>query len=144
MKLRPEILAAPLATILCLGTIATSIAQTAPTKIDSGVSAAASNVKAEELAGENVRSAQNGDNIGNINAAIVDTTGAVQAVIIGVGGFLGLGEHEVAIPWNKLTRNPNNVYMLDMSKDDVKALPKYVGPKERGKEAVFQDPNYSM
>jgi len=143
MKFRSEILAAPLAAIMCLAALP-SQAQTAGAKIETGVSAAAINVKAEDLTGENVRSAQNGENIGEIKAVIIDPAGSVNAVIVGVGGFLGIGEHEVAVPWDKLTRNPNNVYMLDMSKDDVRALPAYVYPADRADRTAFQDPNYGL
>ena len=71
MKLRSEILAAPLAAVVCLAVAAPSVAQTAGAKIESGVSAAATDVKAEDLTGENVRSAQNGDAIGEIKAVII-------------------------------------------------------------------------
>jgi predicted outer membrane protein len=42
------------------------------------------------------------DKIGDINEVIVDRTGNIQAVIVGVGGFLGIGEKDVAIPFNSI------------------------------------------
>ena len=40
-----------------------------------------------------------GDNhIGDINNLVVAKDGSVDAVIIGVGGFLGMGEKNVAVP----------------------------------------------
>jgi putative membrane protein len=42
------------------------------------------------------------ERIGDINEVLVDRDGKAQAVVIGVGGFLGLGEHDVAVPFNAL------------------------------------------
>nr|WP_256451946.1 PRC-barrel domain-containing protein [Microvirga sp. VF16] len=36
--------------------------------------------------------------MGDISALIVDSSGKIQAVVVGVGGFLGIGEHDVAFP----------------------------------------------
>jgi hypothetical protein len=32
----------------------------------------------------------------------VDQSGKIQAVVIGVGGFLGMGEHDVAVPFDQI------------------------------------------
>jgi hypothetical protein len=42
------------------------------------------------------------EKLGDINELIVDKDGKINAVVIGVGGFLGLGEHDIAIAINKL------------------------------------------
>jgi len=42
------------------------------------------------------------ENIGSINDLLMDKTGAVKIAVIGVGGFLGMGEHLVAVPYEKL------------------------------------------
>src|SRR5450432_2089228 len=34
---------------------------------------------------------------------IVDRDGKLEAVVVGVGGFLGLGEHDVAIPYSQIS-----------------------------------------
>ena len=44
----------------------------------------------------------NNDKIGDISELIVDRGGKVEAVVIGVGGFLGMGEHLVAVPFEKV------------------------------------------
>lgn len=44
----------------------------------------------------------NNDNIGSINDLLMDKNGAIKAAVIGVGGFLGMGEHLVAIPFDKI------------------------------------------
>jgi sporulation protein YlmC with PRC-barrel domain len=42
------------------------------------------------------------ENIGAINDLLMDKSGNIKAVVIGVGGFLGMGEHLVAIPFEKI------------------------------------------
>ena len=53
--------------------------------------------RASKLVGVDVYNAAN-EKIGDINELIVDGSGQVDIVVIGVGGFLGLGEHNVGIP----------------------------------------------
>ena len=42
------------------------------------------------------------EKLGDINELIVDKDGKINAVVIGVGGFLGMGEHDIAVAINKL------------------------------------------
>ena len=42
------------------------------------------------------------ENIGAINDLLMDKSGNVKIAVIGVGGFLGMGEHLVAVPFDKL------------------------------------------
>jgi sporulation protein YlmC with PRC-barrel domain len=42
------------------------------------------------------------ENIGAINDLLMDKSGNVKAVVVGVGGFLGMGEHLVALPFEKI------------------------------------------
>lgn len=45
---------------------------------------------------------QNNEKIGDISELIVDSSGKIQAVVVGVGGFLGIGERDVAIPFDQI------------------------------------------
>jgi putative membrane protein len=56
---------------------------------------------AEALIGRTVENAQ-GENLGEINNVIINEKGDVVAVIIGVGGFLGIGEKNVGVPFDAL------------------------------------------
>lgn len=40
--------------------------------------------------------------LGSINDLLTDKSGDIKAVVIGVGGFLGVGEHLVAVPIDKV------------------------------------------
>jgi sporulation protein YlmC with PRC-barrel domain len=54
---------------------------------------------------------QNNEKIGDISELLVDSSGKIQAVVVGVGGFLGIGERDVAIPFDqiKLVNEPRAV-----------------------------------
>jgi sporulation protein YlmC with PRC-barrel domain len=59
-----------------------------------------------------------GDNkIGEIMDVLVDREGKATALIIGVGGFLGMGEKDVAVPFNavQVTTKDNNKWYLVMN-----------------------------
>ena len=57
--------------------------------------------RASKLAGVDVYNEAN-EKIGDINEVILDRSGKVANVILGVGGVLGLGEHYVAVAFDKL------------------------------------------
>jgi sporulation protein YlmC with PRC-barrel domain len=64
--------------------------------------------------------------IGEIEDVLLSPDGKVTALIIGVGGFLGMGEKDVAIPFAavKHTTRDGKVYLtLDTTKDVLKAAP---------------------
>jgi sporulation protein YlmC with PRC-barrel domain len=63
--------------------------------------------------------------IGEIMDVLVDREGKTTALIIGVGGFLGMGEKDVAVPFNavQVTTKDNNKWYLVMNstKDALKS-----------------------
>jgi sporulation protein YlmC with PRC-barrel domain len=44
----------------------------------------------------------NNDSVGSIDDLLTDKDGHIKAVVIGVGGLLGVGEHLVAVPFDKI------------------------------------------
>jgi sporulation protein YlmC with PRC-barrel domain len=44
----------------------------------------------------------NNESLGSINDLLTDRSGNIKAVVLGVGGFLGVGEHLVAVPFDKI------------------------------------------
>ena len=58
--------------------------------------------RVSDLEGLDVYSSNNGDEIGNIGELILDRSGKVQAVVIAVGGYLGLGERDIAVPFSQI------------------------------------------
>jgi sporulation protein YlmC with PRC-barrel domain len=62
--------------------------------------------------------------IGKIDDVLVSDTGQINALVIGVGGFLGAGEKDVAVPFSaiKWTTKDNKHYLtMNATKDDLKA-----------------------
>ncbi|PCF94991.1 PRC-barrel domain-containing protein [Vreelandella nigrificans] len=58
---------------------------------------------ADSLTGNQVKSSvEDDDDIGTISDLIIGEDGQIQAVVVGVGGFLGMGEKDVAIEWDSL------------------------------------------
>jgi sporulation protein YlmC with PRC-barrel domain len=88
----------------------TASAQTASNKTAAADSAAADRAasshkegewRASKLVGVNVYNDAT-EKIGDINDVILDKSGKVENVVLGVGGFLGMGEHYVAVAYDKL------------------------------------------
>ncbi len=89
----------------------------------------ASSILASEFIGQAVYSAAN-ENIGEINDLVMSKDQNGNAVaIIGVGGFLGLGEKDVAIPFADIsvTRDDNNMMHLTIAttKEQLEAAPTF-------------------
>ena len=63
--------------------------------------AQAGQYRASKLPGVNIYNSKD-ESIGEVNELVVDKNGAIQAVVIGVGGFLGIGEKNVALPYNAI------------------------------------------
>ena len=69
------------------------------------------------------------ENIGEVNDLVTDRSGKIVAALIGVGGFLGIGEKDVAVRFEdlKLARDENNNVKvgLNLSKETLASAPDY-------------------
>jgi len=64
--------------------------------------------------------------IGDIDDVLLDKSGKVTGLVLGVGGFLGAGEKDVIVPFTavKTTRKNDKWWLtLDETKDDLKSAP---------------------
>jgi sporulation protein YlmC with PRC-barrel domain len=57
--------------------------------------------RASKLIGVNVYNDQN-EKLGDISEILLDKSGKVDGVVIGVGGFLGMGQHDIKVELSKL------------------------------------------
>jgi sporulation protein YlmC with PRC-barrel domain len=80
-------------------TATTDRANTAPTALTE--SSLQGTWRASKMVGLSVYN-DNNESVGSINDLLTDKNGSIKAVVIGVGGFLGVGEHLVAIPLEKI------------------------------------------
>ncbi len=101
-------IAAGLAGTALLATVAFAQSSTATTDkaapaatMTTTTTTASGDWRASKMAGLKVYNDAN-ENIGSINDLLMDKSGAVKIAVIGVGGFLGMGEHLVAVPYEKL------------------------------------------
>lgn len=99
----------------------------------------ASSMQVDRLVGKAVLNPE-GDKIGDIEAVYVTPSGQIDTVIIGVGGFLGMGERDVAVKWSdlKVTDNGDKITAA-MTKDSLKALPEYTYKDKTYRGKVFSD-----
>jgi sporulation protein YlmC with PRC-barrel domain len=65
-----------------------------------------------------------GVKIGSVDDILLDRSGSIKALVIGVGGFLGIGAKDVAIPFKQFqvvpgTEGKSDVLTLSMTKDQL-------------------------
>ncbi|HEV7990475.1 MAG TPA: PRC-barrel domain-containing protein [Gemmatimonadaceae bacterium] len=65
------------------------------------------------------------EKIGEIEDVIIAPSGKVSWAIVGVGGFLGLGKNDVAIPMSQLKMTGTRFVLPGATKDALKKLPKF-------------------
>jgi len=68
---------------------------------------------------------EEGKAVGKIDDVIVAPDKVVSYAIVGAGGFLGMGKHDVAIPVNQFRVENNKITLPGATKDALKALPKF-------------------
>ena len=66
-----------------------------------------------------------GDKIGEINDLIVTPSRSLSYAIVGVGGFLGVGERDVAVPVSKFKQQMGKIVLPGATKDKLMAAPKF-------------------
>ena len=67
----------------------------------------------------------NNEEIGTIDDIIISPDHTVSFAIIGVGGFLGIGKHDVAIPMDQLEMEQDHFILTGATKEALKALPPF-------------------
>ncbi|WP_282602796.1 PRC-barrel domain-containing protein [Paracoccus sp. PARArs4] len=104
------------------------------------VEQAQNELRLDWITGTNVTSPE-GDDIGAINDLIIDgDTGEMKAAIIGVGGFLGIGEKQIALPWTDLTVNSDaQEITATLTQEQADAAPEYVFRDQAAAEAETTD-----
>jgi len=73
--------------------------------------------------------------IGDVNDILLDADGKVAAVIVGVGGFLGVGEKDVAVPFKALKiaeKNGDRYLVMNTTKEALQSAPGYTFDKNKG------------
>lgn len=69
-----------------------------------------------------------GEKIGDVSDMLFDRGGKITTVVVGVGGFLGLGAKQVALPFETVTyseQNGERQIMVPLTKEALQAAPDY-------------------
>jgi hypothetical protein len=79
-----------------------------------------------EITGTEVRNLQD-ERLGDIDDVVV-IDGQVEHVVLSRGGFLGLGEDYIVVPWEQLSATPGlNMFLLDVSEETLEQAPHVSG-----------------
>lgn len=83
--------------------------------------------QASDLIGAEVSTAKKED-IGSVKDLIIDESGQVVAIVVSVGGFLGMGEKDVAIGWGNVTRSgsaDDQKLRVDVTRENLRSAPEF-------------------
>jgi hypothetical protein len=84
----------------------------------------------KQILGKTVFNEKN-EKVGRIDDLIVAPTGELSFVIVGAGGFVGVGRHDVAIPVQQMQLQDGTFVLPGATKAAVKALPKFEYAKSK-------------
>lgn len=81
-------------------------------------------VNVDELTGTDVRNT-NDQNLGTVSDIVIDPqSGQIAYAIVARGGFLGIGEDHVAVPWERFRATPGlNTLVLDVTEEQLAQAP---------------------
>ena len=77
--------------------------------------------------GKQVRSSA-GEDMGRIVDVIIDKSARVRAAVIDFGGFLGVGNRQIAVAWNAIRlpdKNKPGALVVDFTRDQLRVAPAY-------------------
>jgi sporulation protein YlmC with PRC-barrel domain len=106
--------------------------------VEAGAPAAGPIWRASDLEGFDVTTPA-GEKLGDIHELAFDPSGHVCYAVLSIGGFLGIGRHLVAVPWDALKssadpREEKRAITLSATKDRLEKAPPFVDdPDQRGK-----------
>ena len=80
---------------------------------------------AENLIGLSLMN-QKKEEIGQVNDLILDENGKLSGVVVGVGGFLGIGEKNVGVAWNRISFSPEqDLATVELSRQQLEQAPEF-------------------
>jgi PRC-barrel domain protein len=88
-------------------------------------------IASDRVEGTPVRRAD-GEKIGTIQRLMVDKlSGNVAYAVLSYGGFLGMGQKHLPVPWARLTYEPTlGAYRLDLTEQELAAAPSFAADQE--------------
>lgn len=125
--MRTLLLTATIATAAALATPVIVLAQGTPqtvqlVKVD--VMKVSTGYRASKVIGSNVVN-EAGDTVGKVDEIIVGPDGKAPFVVLSVGGFLGMGDKLVALPYEQMRTDGKKIVLPGATKDSLKSLPEF-------------------
>jgi len=71
----------------------------------------------------------NNEKIGDVNDVIFSRNNSASFVVVGAGGFLGMGEHDVAVPLSRIKHDKDKLILPGATKEALKKMPEFRYPK---------------
>lgn len=84
----------------------------------------------DKIIGQNVYNEEQ-EKVGDIRDVVLDDNGQATDYVIGVGGFLGMAEHSVAIPYDEVDYAEDQFILRNYTKDQLKDLPEVKVTKDK-------------
>lgn len=143
MTLKTTSTAFAIAAALSALSFAPTVSMAAPGDSSFVAAPKAGDLRAAKWIGTPIKNAAN-EEIGDVNDFLIGSDSKIYAVVVGVGGFLGIGEKNVAIPFDevKMSVDPdgNRMITANLTKEQLQTAPtfKVTGEKtirERAEEA---------
>ncbi len=95
------------------------------TETDQAAGTIPGGLTAEEIIGRDVVN-KNGEGVGQVEALVIQPDKGDVHAVVSVGGFLGIGDRDVAIPLKELEFGDDNVTLMSQqTKEDLESLPEY-------------------
>ncbi|QTN21378.1 PRC-barrel domain-containing protein [Rhizobacter sp. AJA081-3] len=78
-----------------------------------------------------------GQKVGKVDDLIISPDKNVSYVIVGAGGFIGIGRHDVAIPVSRIQNQAGELVMAGATKEMIKALPEFAYANDTARRDQF-------
>jgi len=78
-----------------------------------------------------------GDKVGKVDDLVIAPDKKLTYLIVGAGGFIGIGRHDVAIPVTQVQFKDGKLLMSGATKDAIKAMPAFEYAPDTSKRDAF-------
>jgi sporulation protein YlmC with PRC-barrel domain len=83
-------------------------------------------MRVDQLVGKSVYNSA-GERVGEIDEVVVNRNSRATAAVVGVGGFLGVGEKKVVVPFDNMRMQGDRIVAPNLTKDGVNTMQSYQG-----------------
>ena len=78
-----------------------------------------------------------GQKVGKVDDLIISPERNLSYIIVGAGGFVGIGRHDVAIPVTQIQDKAGKLVMAGATRDSIKGLPEFVYATDTAQRDAF-------